>query len=114
MEEYMKALLENSPWLIVLFLSTVNERIIEATVKKAFERFNVDSWWLIPTSWVTGLALGLLSTLNLFVGVFRWDVVGWILTAILIGGGSNLIHEIYGGANALKELLRVRANGNDS
>lgn len=109
MEEMIKTLLEQSPWLMVLFLATVNERLIETLVKPFFERYKVDTFWLMPVSWVVGLGLGLLSELNLFPGVFRWDLVGWVLTAVFIGAGSNLVHEAYSIASGLKEVLRARS-----
>jgi len=82
-----------------LFLATVNERMIEVLARpleRAFPaHFYRYSCALFYVALATGIALGLSSGINVFSDVLT-DLSGKILTSILIGGGSVMIHETIG------------------
>ena len=81
---------------IALFLALAANRIIEGFVAPIKQKYpEIDFWWLIYVSWVLGGVLGWLSGINLFASYLPQELVGRILTAIVIGGGANLIKDIF-------------------
>lgn len=81
---------------IALFLAAVNKALVDyisAPLKK--RRPDLDFWWLVYVAGVSGLLLGWFSTINLFAAYIPDPFVGRLLTAILVGGGSSLIHDIF-------------------
>jgi len=81
---------------LVLFLAFVNEVLVEHLVGKPLERAlpEADRWWLIYVALVSGAALSWFSGLDLFTELPIPPMVGLVLTALLVGGGSPLIHQI--------------------
>jgi len=79
-------------------LAVVNERIVEAISRPLFANVPVlkpYAWTLFYVALVTGCALGWLAELNGFTGLGEVPpVVGRIITAVVIGGGSSLVHEL--------------------
>lgn len=76
-------------------LAAINNRIIEwfaVPAKRHYPRH--DFWWLLYGALATGALLSWASGINLFDDFLPNPLVGRILTAIVVGGGSNLIHEI--------------------
>lgn len=77
------------------FLALIGNRLVEVFVKPFFDKFELDKFWLMPVAWVMCGALGALSGLNLFADFFANPAVGQVLTAIVVGGGSNLLHDVF-------------------
>jgi hypothetical protein len=83
---------------IALFLATVTNRLIEAVVAPVKKKFpQNDFWWLIYVSWVVGGVLAWLSGVNLFTEYLPGELAGRVLTAIVVGGGANLIADLFQG-----------------
>ena len=81
---------------IALFLVVVTERLTEAIVAPVKKRFPaLDFWWMVYVSWVVGGALVFLAGVNLFEGVFENVLIGQILSAVVGGGGANLLHDLF-------------------
>lgn len=80
------------------FLALVNERLVEHFVGKPLEINlpTVNRWWLIYVALVTGALLGWTTGVNIFGALPIPVLVGRILTALVIGGGSQLLHLILG------------------
>ena len=95
-------------WQILLSISLVTERLVEFFGKRFFVKYEWDTFWLLPITWVLGGLLTAATMLNLFEGVFVWSWVGILLTAVVVGAGSNFMHEILSILNATKGLLRSR------
>jgi len=84
------------------FLVLVANRIVEGLIKPLFDRFDLDSFWLMYVSWVVGGLLAALGEINLFSailpamiwGILPGRVVGIVLTAIAAGGGANLVNDL--------------------
>jgi len=79
-----------------VFLAVVNKAIVDylaAPLKKKFPK--VDFWWLVYVALGTGSLVGWYSEINLFWDVMPNEVVGRVLTCVLVGGGSSLIHELF-------------------
>ena len=82
---------------IALFLSVFTNRVIEAFVAPIKKRYvNFDMWWLVYVSWLLGGVVGWLSGVNLFAPYIPNPLAGQIMTSIVIGGGANLINDIFG------------------
>lgn len=81
---------------IALFLATVTNRLVEAVVAPVKIKYpDLDLWWLIYIAWVVGGVLAWLSGVNLFAEYLPGELVGRILTAIVVGGGANLIADMF-------------------
>lgn len=88
-----------NPLAVATFLALVNERLIEALVSPIFEKFHWDTFWLLYIAWVSGAAIVFLSGVNLFAGYIPNVLAGQVLTAIVAGGGSNLLHILFSAVN---------------
>jgi len=84
------------------FLIVVSNRLVEGLIKPLFERLGWDTFWLMYVSWgVGGLLVGL-GEIDLFVtvlpalvwGIFPGHVVGIVLSALVAGGGANLVNDL--------------------
>ena len=84
------------------FLIIASNRIVEGLVKPLFERFGWDTFWVMYVSWGVGGVLVALGEINLFVtvlpaliwGVLPGRIVGIVLSALVAGGGANLINDL--------------------
>jgi len=85
------------------FLALVAKTLVEGVATPLKAQFpKVNFWWLIYATWVLGGALSFLSGINLFVAIIPTmpPLAGQILTALVVGGGSNIIHDIMDNVNA--------------
>jgi len=80
---------------LVILLAFIVEVLVEHLVGKPMEVAapGVDRWWLIYVALVTGGVLGWFAGVNIFDGLLP-VLVGRILTAILVGGGSPVVHAV--------------------
>ena len=88
-----------TPLALALFFATVNERIVEVTIAKLFDLI-AQPWAktaLMIATWITGGLLSWLAKIDLFTMLApKMDpLAGLILTAIVVGGGSNLLHTLF-------------------
>lgn len=78
------------------FLSLVNTTVVDYILKPIKEKFpNLDTWWMVYVSLFTGGVLVWFSGVNLFVSYLPDPLVGRVLTAIVAGGGSNLLYRVF-------------------
>ena len=84
-----------------MFMALVANRLIEALVVPLFEKFQWDKFFLQYISWAVGSGLVALSSVNLFTAYVPNAYVGLVLTAIVCGGGSNIIADLFGGKKAV-------------
>lgn len=83
---------------VAVLLSVVNERLIEWFISPIFERFGLDTMWLMYLALVTGGVISWAAGVNLFEQ-FGLEGLPWvILSSIVVGGGSNLVHDLFGAA----------------
>jgi uncharacterized membrane protein YjjP (DUF1212 family) len=80
-----------------LFLALCNERIINALITPIFDKAKWDKFWITYISLITGAALSVIANINLFYDLLprMHPTAGLVLTAIVIGGGSNLLHDLF-------------------
>ena len=81
---------------VALFLSVANKALVDYLVEPIRKKFpNIDMWWLVYVALVTGGVIGWISEANVFVQYMPDVLTGRILTALLVGGGSSLIHNVF-------------------
>lgn len=90
--------MEESPLVIAMFLVLVNERLVNWFIEPLFEKFGVDTDWLKYVALLTGGVIVFLSGVNLFAAYMPDPLVGRVLTAIVGGGGSNLLYDTFNAA----------------
>ena len=89
------------PLVTALFLSVANQKIVDYVATPVRRRYPaVDFWWLLYVALLTGALLGWFSGVNLFDAYISETFVGRLLTAVVIGGGSSLLHDIFDGPSA--------------
>lgn len=79
-----------------LFLAVVNMAIINylaAPVREKKPEF--DLWFLVYVALVTGFLISWFAGVNLFEDQIANALLGRILSGILVGGGSSLIHDVF-------------------
>lgn len=77
-----------------LFLAAVNTAIINyfAAPVRA-KKPELDLWWLVYAALLTGFVISWFAGVNLFQDHIANELLGRILSGILVGGGSSLIHD---------------------
>jgi|ETNmetMinimDraft_11_1059920.scaffolds.fasta_scaffold07622_1 hypothetical protein len=80
------------------FLSMLNNRLVEVILKPllSLARPRLSKDLLLYMSIITGIGMAFYSNTNLLEQYFDPPIVGIIVTGIIIGGGSNLIHDLFG------------------
>jgi hypothetical protein len=83
------------------FLALVNERLVGALLTPLFDKFGLDKFYLMYVAWVTGGVLCYFSGLDLFADAVPnlAPIARLVLTAVAVGGGSNLLHDIFDAKN---------------
>jgi hypothetical protein len=78
-----------------LFMATVANRLVEGLITPIFTKFAWDKFWLTYIAWAVGGVLVWLSGINLFEAYLPSPLAGQILSALVAGGGANLIHDLF-------------------
>ena len=79
---------------IVIGFMVLANRLVAALITPVFDKYGWDKFWLMFVAWAVSGVLVWLADVNLFAAYFPSDLVGKILTAIVAGGGSNLLHDL--------------------
>lgn len=78
------------------FLAAVNMAIVNYLIEPVRRRYpNADLWWVLYLALATGFAIAWFAGVNLFEAIIANQLLGRILSGILVGGGSSLIHNIF-------------------
>jgi hypothetical protein len=79
-----------------LFLAAVNTKLVDWIAAPIRQRYpELDLWWMLYVALLTGALISWLAGVNLFAGLVENDLLGRILSALLVGGGASLIHDIF-------------------
>ena len=81
-------------YLVVIGFMVLANRLVAALITPLFDKYNLDKFWLMYVSWAISGVLVWLSGANLFVSYMPDPLVGKVLTAIVAGGGANLLHDL--------------------
>lgn len=79
---------------IVIGMMVLANRLVAALITPIFDKYGWDKFWLMFVSWAIAGVLVWLSGVNLFAAYFPSVLVGKVLTAIVAGGGGNLLHDL--------------------
>lgn len=84
------------PFVVGLFLAVANQKVVDYLAAPIRQKFPaIDLWWLIYVALATGAAIGWFAQLNLFTQYLPDPLAGRVLSCIVVGGGSSLIHDIF-------------------
>ena len=94
-----------TPIALAFFLALAVERLIEWFLKPALAKIADETYRTLATRLITllfggvvafGLGLDLVTPLAEAAGVvLRWPLLPPILTAVIVGGGSTLLHDLW-------------------
>ena len=77
--------------LLAFVVEIMVEHLVGKPLEQAAPMFH--RWWLIYVSLIGGCSLGWFSEVNIFEGLIP-VLTGRIVTSILIGGGSQIMHAV--------------------
>jgi len=87
--------MSQEPLVIALFLATVSNRLVEALIVPLYEHFKWDKFTLLYVAWVVGGLVVFASGVNLFTTYLPDSTLGQVFTAVVAGGGANLIADVF-------------------
>lgn len=79
---------------LLLGIATLANALVEAIIKPLWEKFSLDNFWLLYVAWVIAGAITFLANVNLFEGIILSPLAGLILTAVIAGRASNILHDL--------------------
>jgi len=79
---------------IVIGMMVLANRLVAMLVTPLFDKYGWDKFWLMYPAWILSGVLVWLTGVNLFAAYIPNALVGQILTAIVAGGGANLLHDL--------------------
>ena len=95
-----------------LFLAAVNTAVINYLVEPVrVKKPDLDLWWVLYVALLTGFVLAWFAGVNLFGAQIENVLVGRILSGILVGGGSSLIHNVFDRPNIGEVVLEAEIEG---
>jgi hypothetical protein len=95
-------------------ISFVNERFIELVVVPRIEGTRFGDWKVV-IAFITGFALSVLLAIDFIAPLaamfgleLRREYAGWIVSGIIVGCGSPIIHDILSYLSAIKGQARAK------
>ena len=79
---------------VVIGFMVLANRLVAMLVRPLFEKYELDKFWLMYVAWIFSGVLVAFSQVNLFAAYIPNAIVGLVLTAIVAGGGANLLHDL--------------------
>lgn len=79
---------------VVIGMMVLANRLVAALVTPLFDKYGWDKFWLMYPAWILAGVFVWFTGLNLFASFIPNELIGKILTAIVAGGGSNLLHDL--------------------
>lgn len=79
---------------VVLGFMVLANRLVAMLIDPLFDKFKWDKFWLMYPSWILSGVFVWLAGVNLFATFIPSQLVGQILTAVVAGGGANLLHDL--------------------
>jgi hypothetical protein len=92
---------------VVIGFMVLANRLVEMLVTPLFEKFEWDKFWIMYVAWIVSGALVAFTQLNLFEAFIPNQIIGMVLTAIVSGGGANMLHDITDQGIEIIELPEV-------
>lgn len=79
---------------IVIGMMVLANRLVAMLVTPIFDKYELDKFWLAYPAWILAGVFVWFTGVNLFASFIPNALIGQILTAIVAGGGSNLLHDL--------------------
>jgi len=79
---------------VVIGMMVLANRLVAMLVTPIFEKYGWDKFWLAYPAWILAGVFVWFTGVNLFASFIPNALIGQILTAIVAGGGSNLLHDL--------------------
>ena len=79
---------------VVIGMMVLANRLVAALVTPIFEKYGWDKFWLMYPSWILSGVFVWFTGLNLFAPFIPNALIGQILTAVVAGGGANMLHDL--------------------
>lgn len=79
---------------IVIGFMVLSNRLVAALITPIFDKFKIEKFWLMYIAWIVSGVLVFLADVNLFEPYIASALIGKILTAIVAGGGANMLHDL--------------------
>ena len=86
---------------IVIGMMVLANRLVAALITPIFDKYGWDKFWLMFVSWALSGVFVWLTGVNLFAAYIPNALVGKVLTAVVAGGGANLLHDLTDKQDAL-------------
>lgn len=88
--------MELDPGLVAVIVGfmVIANRLVAALITPIFEKYSLDKFWLLYIAWILAGVMVAFTDVNLFTSWIPNELVGKILTVIVAGGGSNLLHDL--------------------
>jgi hypothetical protein len=82
---------------VVVGFMVLSNRLVAALITPIFDKYELEKFWLMYVAWAVAGILVWLAGVNLFEEWIANPLIGQILTAVVAGGGSNLLHDLVDG-----------------
>lgn len=102
----MEELLNPNAVIILGGLAIIANRLVAALITPLFEKYSWDKFWILYVAWAVAGILVWMSGANAFDAIFPSALVGQIVTAIIAGGGANILHDLTDRENATVTVNR--------
>ena len=79
---------------VVIGMMVLANRLVAALVTPLWDKYGWDKFWLMYPAWILAGVFVWFTGVNLFASFIPNQLIGQILTAIVAGGGSNLLHDL--------------------
>jgi hypothetical protein len=79
---------------VVLGFAILANRFVDMLVTPLFDKNGWDKFYLMYVAWGFASAFVAATQLNLFDAYIPNKIIGLVLTAIVAGGGANLLHDV--------------------
>lgn len=78
---------------VASFMAIIANRLVAGLVEPLFDKLKLDKFYLMYVSWVAGGLLVWVAHVNIFIEYVPDPLIGQILTALVAGGGANMLHD---------------------
>lgn len=79
---------------VVIGFMVLANRLVAMLIKPIFEKYSWDNFWLAYIAWAFSGVFVAFTQVNLFANFIPNPLIGMILTAVVSGGGANLLHDL--------------------
>lgn len=76
-------------------LAVLVNRFVEGFITPIFDKFGLDKFAIMYIAWVLAGLLVFATGMNLFEELIQNQIIGQIVTAVVSGGGANLLHDLF-------------------